>query len=352
MMDKKENYLRTVRFERPEYIHMLFHINNSCWGHYPHDALQDLMEAHSFLFPDFVRKNEPIVIDHPPFVSSKAPWVDPWGNTWEISIDGILGAVTEHALGSWDQFESFSPPDPGKTTHWSPIDWQEAAESKNPIGFIDFMKCGEIGHGHTFLKLCDTRGYQNLLYDMMDGEPRLLELIGMLDEFNLGQVRNYLDIVGVEHMGYAEDLGMQVGPMLSPELFRKYIKPSYEKIIQPAKDAGCIIHMHSDGDIRLLMDDILDCGVDIINLQDLVNGIDWIAEKLAGKVCIDLDVDRQDIMMNGTPAQVDSLILEEIEKLGSKEGGLMLCQGVYPAISLENIEAAMDAMEKYAGYYS
>ena len=140
--------------------------------------------------------------------------------------------------------------------------------------------------------------------------------------------------------------------MLSPELFRKYIKPSYEKIIQPAKDAGCIIHMHSDGDIRLLMDDILDCGVDIINLQDLVNGIDWIAEKLAGKVCIDLDVDRQDIMMNGTPAQVDSLILEEIEKLGSKEGGLMLCQGVYPAISLENIEAAMDAMEKYAGYYS
>ena len=100
------------------------------------------------------------------------------------------------------------------------------------------------------------------------------------------------------------------------------------------------------------MDDILDCGVDIINLQDLVNDIDWIAEKLAGKVCIDLDLDRQDIMLNGTHAQVDSLILEEIEKLGSKEGGLMLCQGVYPGIPLENIAAAMDAMEKYTGYYS
>jgi uroporphyrinogen-III decarboxylase len=214
------------------------------------------------------------------------------------------------------------------------------------------MKCGEVGHGHTFLKLCDIRGYQNVIYDMVEGEPRLLELIGMLDEFNLGLVNNFLNIFGAEHMGYAEDLGMQVGPMLSPELFRQYIIPSYRKIMKPAKDAGCIIHMHSDGDIRLLVNDILECGVDIINLQDLVNGIDWIAENLTGKVCVDLDVDRQEVMMNGTPGQIDSLIREEIEKLGSKEGGLMLCHGVYPGIPLENIAAAMAAMEKYTGYYA
>ncbi|MBC8230383.1 hypothetical protein H8E77_12625 [bacterium] len=145
---------------------------------------------------------------------------------------------------------------------------------------------------------------------------------------------------------------MQVGPMLSPKHFRKYIKPSYQRLMSPAREAGCIIHMHSDGDIRDLVDDLIDGGVQVINLQDLVNGIDWIKNNLAGRICIDLDIDRQHITRFGTPAQIDALIREEVEKLGSKEGGLMMCHGLYPGVPLENVKALMDAMEKYATYYA
>ena len=153
-------------------------------------------------------------------------------------------------------------------------------------------------------------------------------------------------------MSYPEDLGMQIGPMLSPDAFRKYIKPSYQRLMAPAREAGCIVHMHSDGDIRTLVDDLIDGGVEVINLQDLVNGIDWIAERLAGRMCIDLDIDRQKITPFGTPAQIDALIREEVEKLGSREGGLMMIYGLYPGVPLENAAALMDAMEKYAPYYS
>jgi uroporphyrinogen-III decarboxylase len=110
--------------------------------------------------------------------------------------------------------------------------------------------------------------------------------------------------------------------------------------------------MHSDGDIRLLVDDMVDSGVQVVNLQDLVNGIDWIAERFAGKVCIDLDIDRQEITYGGTPQQIDALIREEVVKLGRKEGGLMMIYGLYPGLPLENIKALMDAMERYSGYYS
>jgi uroporphyrinogen-III decarboxylase len=151
---------------------------------------------------------------------------------------------------------------------------------------------------------------------------------------------------------YAEDLGMQVGPMLSPACFRRYIKPVYQRLMQPAREQGCLIHMHSDGDIRTLADDLVDAGVQVINLQDLVNGIDWIAAKYAGKVCIDLDVDRQRITRFGSPAEIDALIREEVEKLGSPRGGLMMIFGLYPGTPLENVAALMDAMEKYATYYS
>jgi len=169
----------------------------------------------------------------------------------------------------------------------------------------------------------------------------------MVEDFNMAIVQRYIDL-GADWIGYPEDLGMQKGPMLSPKHFRKYIKPTYQRLIAPAREAGCIIHMHSDGDIKDLVFDLIDSGVGIINLQDLVNGIDWIKDNLAGRICIDLDIDRQQITRFGAPAQIDALIREEVEKLGSKEGGLMMTHGLFPGIPLENVKALMDAMEKYA----
>ena len=121
--------------------------------------------------------------------------------------------------------------------------------------------------------------------------------------------------------------------------------------MQPAREKGLVIHMHSDGDIRLLLDDIIDGGVDVMNLQDLVNGVDWIKDNLKGKTCIELDVDRQNVTVFGTPKDIDELIKTEVETLGSPDGGLMMIYGLYPGTPLENAIALMDAMEKYMGYY-
>jgi uroporphyrinogen decarboxylase len=60
----------------------------------------------------------------------------------------------------------------------------------------------------------------------------------------------------------------------------------------------------------------------------------------------------QGITRFGTPAQIDALIGEEVEKLASPRGGLMMIFGMYPGMPLENAKALMDAMEKYAGFYS
>ena len=139
--------------------------------------------------------------------------------------------------------------------------------------------------------------------------------------------------------------------MLSPAYFQKYIKPSYRRLMQPALDAGVIVHMHSDGDIRLLVDDLLDDGVQVVNLQDLVNGIDWIAQRFRGKTCVELDIDRQHVTVSGTPADIDALIRREVAAIGTPAGGLAMIFGLYPGTPLENVAALMDAMEKYAGYF-
>lgn len=351
-MTERENLLRTVHFEKPDYIPATYHINSSCWDHYPQDRLQDLMEAHPILFPDFEREPEPVTVDHPSWVRAGEPYTDPWGCVWKTAYSGIMGAVIKHPLESWNALETYTPPDPDKTTHWGPIDWGTEAVNVGPAISQTALSNGEIGHGHTWLRLIDIRGYQNVLFDMADGEPRLWKLIEMLDEFNLGLVNNYLTYGKTEWMGYAEDLGMQQGPMLSPEQFRTYIKPSYRRIMKPAIEADNIIHVHADGDLRLLTEDLIEIGVQVINLQDLVNGTAWIEENLKGKICIDLDIDRQNITVHGTPERIDELIQDEVRRLGSREGGLMLIYGLYPGTPLENAWAVADAMEKYYTYYN
>lgn len=349
-MTRRENILRAVRFERPDYVPMIFHINPACWHHYDQRALQDLMEEHRFLFPDF-RREAKIVPHYAPDQRATKPYTDPWGCVWETTDDGITGAVHEHPLADWNRLDSYLPPDAEQSDGMFAVDWAGVQAEANRKRAAGELVAGELPHGHTFLRLQNIRGYENLLFDMADDEPRLTALIEVVEAFNHHCVLRWLQC-GLDMMSYPEDLGMQVGPMLSPQNFRKYIKPVYERLMQPARECGCIVHMHSDGDIRTLVDDLVEGGVEVLNLQDLVNGIDWIAEKLAGRLCIDLDIDRQSITARGTPDRIDRLIREEVEKLGRKEGGLMMIYGLYPGVPLANVRALMDAMERYACLHS
>lgn len=349
-MNRRENVLRAIRFERPDYIPMTFHINEACWHHYDQNALQDLMESHPFLFPDFTRLQE-VKPDYAPNQLKDEPYTDPWGCVWTTTDDGITGSVHGHPLTDWSELSTYAPPDPEETDGTYPVDWRSLRERVRRQKESGELVVGELPHGHTFLRLQDIRGYENLIFDMVDDNPKLRDLIAMVAEFNYQVVLKWM-MLGPDMMCYPEDLGMQVGPMLSPGHFRKYIKPVYQKLMKPARDADCIVHMHSDGDIRTLADDLVEGGVEVINLQDLVNGIDWIAEKFAGRTCIEVDIDRQAVTARGTPEQIDALIREEIEKLGGKEGGLMMIYGLYPGVPLENAAALMNAMERYATYYA
>jgi len=372
-----ENTRRAIRFERPAYIPVTFWINPACWHHYPPEALQELIAEHRLLFP-----GPPPVPQFAPWERAGRPYVDSWGCTWETTDDGITGAVTGHPLADWEALEHYAPPDPNRTNGLAPIDWRdiadkiarichceersdEAISTPRPGGCIagpsmtrnghshitGSLPVASLEHGHTFLRLSYLRGYERLVYDMADADRRLGRLIEMVEAFSLRIVQRYVDL-GVALMRYPEDLGMQRGPMLAPGHFRKYIKPVYERLMAPARAAGCLVHMHSDGDIRDLVDDLVVSGVDALNLQDLVNGLDWIAARLKGRVCIDLDIDRQSVTRFGSPAQIDALIREEVTKLGSPAGGLMMIYGLYPGVPLENVQALMDALERYATFYA
>jgi len=103
---KDRNILKAARFDTPEYIPMVFHINDACWQTYPHDYLFDLMESHKFLFPDFKRPRTEIHPIFDPCSRKDYPFIDDWGCTWITKVDGIAGIVREHPLEDWKDFKN------------------------------------------------------------------------------------------------------------------------------------------------------------------------------------------------------------------------------------------------------
>jgi len=348
---EKQNLLQTVHFDTPQAIPVIFHINPSCWDHYPRESLANLVLCHPLLFPEgvpeFVTRNE--AVPYAPWCLEGIPWTDPWGCVWETTTSGFIGSVVKHPLADLELIETYIPPSPQHTTHWYPVSWEKGkAPHGGSIGFFDCLRSGEIGHGHTFLKLTDILGYENALCGLFDADQRVLRLLGMLEDFNYSLVRNFIEYADVEWMGYAEDLGMQVGPLVSPDLFRRYILPSYQRIMAPAQEHGAIIHMHSDGDIKTLSSDLLRLPVQVLNIQDRVNGLDWIARNLKGRVTLDLDIDRQHITPTGTPTEIREYLREVLKKLYDPAGGLILTFGLYPGTPIENVKMLMDVLEHIA----
>ncbi|HZJ57652.1 MAG TPA: uroporphyrinogen decarboxylase family protein, partial [Clostridia bacterium] len=154
-----------------------------------------------------------------------------------------------------------------------------------------------------------------------------------------------------EVLYFGDDLGMQQSLPISPERWRKYLKPCYKSLYKYAHDNDRYVYMHSDGHIYPIIPDLIECGVDIINPQYRANGLGNLVEACKGKVCVNLDLDRQ-MFPFCTPDDIEEHIREAVEKLGSPEGGLMLLAECGPDVPLENIEAICSALEEYSLFFS
>ena len=353
-LSHRENYLRTASFSRgsppPDHIPISVVISGASWDQLRTD-LEDVLARHPVFFPHFEKgKRDYAARNFGPASNAGDLQTDAWGCTWRAEIDGIVGQVVGHPLDDLAKLPGYQPPDPLTTNTWGTIDWNErrrrAAEARDRGG----LTTGGLDHGFLVMRLYYLRGFQNLMLDFASRDPRLPQLIGLVNGYNRTIVERWLDI-GIDVAHFPEDLGTQTASMIGPKHFAEHIAPAYRELMAPVRAAGAHVHMHSDGYIMDVADQLVDCGVSILNPQDLCNGIDAIARELKGRVCIDLDVDRQSVVPFGTAKDIHDLIEEEVRKLGSPGGGLMMVVGISPPTPAENIDALLAAFEKFRTWW-
>lgn len=207
-------------------------------------------------------------------------------------------------------------------------------------------------HGFMYLRLADLRGFEEIMVDFAEEPPELQRLIDVVLAYNMRQVElEFAMYKGEDLLRFGDDLGIQKSLPMSPEKWRKYLKPCFAQIYGRCHEEGFYVYMHTDGHIHEIIPDLAECGVNVVNPQIRANGLDNLVRVCKGKVCIDLDLDRQ-LFPFATPAEIDRHIRECAEALSSPEGGLWLTAEIDDGVSLDNIEAICAAITKYRGISS
>jgi hypothetical protein len=339
-----ENYLRAVYFDYPEWTPFVIALMPATWMKYRAD-LEEIVLAHPRLFPGYRRGDKDFdAIPNPLY--AEGFHTDCWGIVWENMARGLDSIPVVHPLADWAALDAYTPPDPlvdgqfGPRPSWDTV----AAELAAARASGDIAAGSPVPHGFCYMLLYYLRGFENLMLDFAEDEPRLRRLIALIDHYNVTVVGKTL-AAGAEFIRCGEDLGMQHGLPISPAMWRKYIKPSYERMFGPCRNADIPVYLHTDGYILDIIPDLIDVGVRVLNPQIRPNGLDGLRSVAQGNVCIHLDLDRQ-LFPFATPGEIEEHIGALHAGLYRPEGGLMLHAECEPDVSLENIAAICTAVEK------
>lgn len=210
--------------------------------------------------------------------------------------------------------------------------------------------------GHSWMPLfwtaCQEFGMQEALIKMLT-QPAVIEA------FVSRQHDYYMDILsraleagrGVCDICWlGDDYASQTGMMFSPDLWRKLFKPYLAKQVALARSHGMYVFFHSCGNIRSILPDLIDIGVNAhLVFQTTAADMDArsIAGEFGGRLAFYGGMDVQQLLSFGTPHDVTETVRNNA-KAFEKHGGYIVANSHHGVNTIkgENIEAMCNAARR------
>lgn len=226
---------------------------------------------------------------------------------------------------------------------------------------VDYARRGygvvvNVRGGFIFLSQL-LRGFEGWFEDLLLRPEVVCDLLDRTLKYQMELAQALLEGVGeyVDVVVYGDDLGIQNGPMVSPALYRKYLKPRQAELFATIRRyTQAKIHYHTCGSVYALIPDFIEIGVDILNPVQ-VSAKDMEPERLKREFGDRLSfwgaVDTQRVLPRGTPEEVEEEVRRRIREL-APGGGYVLCavHNIQPDVPPENILALFQAGRKYGTY--
>lgn len=235
--------------------------------------------------------------------------------------------------------------------------WEQAARD------LDFSKFRKVQQylpgnmkiiamsGKIFTLTWMLMGFENFGLSLASNPVFVERVLEKVAGIQYHALREIIKIPNVAAVWAVDDLAFKTGPMISPRMFRKYIFPWYEKFGEICRENHLYFFFHSDGVIWNLLDDFVRIGVDAVHpIDPTCMDIVEVKKKYGDKLTLIGNVSNE-LLMNGTPAEVANRTRELIQKL-APGGGFCLSSGnsVPDWARLENFKAMIETAKNCGSY--
>lgn len=286
-------------------------------------------------------------------------YFDEWGFTHHFPKDGYWFSLVKSPMESIDFLEEdvvekYPWPDAGNRERFAGL--RKKAIEYRDGGYMIFTKglCAGLFEMHQ-----RVRGMENAMLDPLMFPENSDKLIGKLADLKIAFWDSLLKEIGdvVDIIGEGDDYGTQLSQLISPEQFRENYRPHFKRVLDfiKSKKPGVKIMFHSCGNVRPIIPDLIDMGVDILNpVHVTATGMDPVRlKKDFGKDIVFWGggVDTQHILPSGTPSQVKDDVKRNIDALAPGGGFVFAAiHNIQAEVPPQNIEAMIEALNEFGKY--
>jgi uroporphyrinogen decarboxylase len=203
----------------------------------------------------------------------------------------------------------------------------------------------------TFLRRMD-----NFLMDIYTDPDSVERLLDALMKEHLATLEKVCDAVGdiADVLRFGDDLGMDSGPFMSPEIYRKLFKPRHTQLCAYVhKNSSMFTFLHSCGSIYKLIPDLIEAGYDILNPVQ-TNSAEMDPATLKREFGRDVTfwgggADTRNVLNRKTPGEVKDHVKERLE-IFAPGGGFVFntVHNIMPDVPPENVVAMYEAIEEFS----
>ncbi len=282
--------------------------------------------------------------------SGRPYFVDEWGIKWGRNPNYY--DMIDHPLkdARVDDLDEFDWPDPRNPLRLKGLQ----QEVEDLYHRTDYAIQADAFFGGIYECAWWLRGFETFTVDLYKrpefAEKFLDKILQLYTEFYSG----YLDVVGpyIQIIDYNDDLGMQTGPIMSPTMFRRYLKPRYLKLFHLIRSkTKAKIFLHTCGSVHQLIPDLIDIGLDILNpIQPLATkmDIDGLKRDFGDRLCFHGGIDIQRLLPLASREEVEAEV-SRVGRVGGKGGGLILAgaHNIQSDVPPQNVIAMFEAAGSY-----
>ena len=278
--------------------------------------------------------------------------IDEWGVGWQRGSEHHYERMIHPfaRVGHLSELEKYPWPDVEATYR------RKVAGSK--INQIQSRGYAAVGwppmNGGTFFETAwRLRGFEQFMIDMHLNQELAEYLLDKIETISTANAC-FLASSGADVIITGDDVGMQTGMLISPTDWRKWLKPRYARLIAEVKTINpkSMIFYHSDGDIRPIIPELIEIGIDILNpVQPECMNPEEIKTQYGDRLAFWGCIGTQTSFPKASPADMRKLVQRTIQQVGY-DGGLLLAptHKLQPDTPFENVLAFFEAIEEFGRY--